>query len=148
MHAQRILKLGPPYKIAYGNHPQMERFKSRFDKMEAIGHYLRVIRLEGRRRGYNFNNKLIIKPTWGVYPAIPVPQGQVIHEFKLLLRKLELRDKAAFYKLLDEMKRYSLGYRGGFPPYCTYYPEINTAFYKEDRDKQIATWETVKEITI
>ena len=76
----------------YRNHPQLERFKHHRFPIEAIGFYLYDIYKEGRKRGYNFTKKKIIRISKKVKP-IKITRGQIDFEFWHLLTKLKKRNR-------------------------------------------------------
>lgn len=83
----------------YKNHPQLIRFKEMENPVEAIHQYLAEIWKEADKRGYKFDKSKI---NWEfVSQNIKVNDGQMVYEFKHLLRKLEIRDTSQFYKLKD-----------------------------------------------
>lgn len=85
----------------YRNHPQLFRFKNHEDPILSIGTYLYHVYLEGKMRNYQFNPDKILKYDCSLKRIIPVRRGQITYEFKLLMRKLEKRDKN---KLCEIMK--------------------------------------------
>jgi hypothetical protein len=76
----------------YRHHPQLERFASHASPRLAINAYLRAVYDEAVARGYQFDRRKI-GPSRAV-ARIPVPQGQVRHEWQHLLRKLLARSPA------------------------------------------------------
>jgi hypothetical protein len=85
----------------YKFHPQLERFRSLKNPVNAIDEYLSVVYLEALRRGYNFDEKKIDLNFKIV--RIPVNRGQLEYETAHLLSKLKLRDKER-YKALKDVK--------------------------------------------
>ena len=83
----------------YRNHPQLTRFKITKDPLLYIGTYLYYIYLEGRSRGYKFNESKILKYDLNI-ERLPVTDGQVRYEFNHLLGKLRVRD----YRKYEEVK--------------------------------------------
>ena len=81
----------------YRNHPQLLRFKSTDNSLDAINFYLEFIWEESKTRGYNFDKSKFIKVT-DINP-INVNSGQVQHETKHLLNKLKHRDIEMYKKL-------------------------------------------------
>lgn len=78
----------------YRSHPQLARFRAQEDPLAAIAAYLREVRVEAVRRGYSFDPSR-------VYPAAAAPvmtetQGQVDHEWRHLLEKLQRRSPVLF----------------------------------------------------
>ena len=77
-------------KKGYRNHPQLERFKKQKDPLLFIDTYLLDVYRESLKRNYNFNRE-----KFGSNFAdsqIEVTEGQIIYEFKHLMRKLKIRD--------------------------------------------------------
>jgi hypothetical protein len=91
--AQKVLR---GLTRGYRHHPQLLRFSAQPEPLKAIGAYLSAVWDEGSRRGYNFNREKIFNDTGA--KKLPVPVGQVRHEWKLFLQKLCNRDRSAFYK--------------------------------------------------
>lgn len=75
----------------YRHHPQLERFLSQEEPLAAVDCYLSRVLDEARARGYSFDISKIRYMKCGHDP-IPVTDGQMEHEWKHLLRKLETRD--------------------------------------------------------
>jgi hypothetical protein len=92
----------------YRNHPQLVRFNSLPDPLNAIHLYLQEVFLEAERRGYHFDKSKI-----GAYKKmkkIPVTDGQLSYEWKHLKKKLaerapELNRK---YRLEKEVEPHAL----------------------------------------
>jgi len=142
LHAQRILIAGPPYKLSYGTHPQMERFKTHSEPLSAIGCYLMEIYWEGTHRGYKFDRSLIHRRERHLYP-MTISRGQVNHEIRLLLGKLAKRDKQKYLEVSKTLE-YLSGGNGDLPGWSRGV-EINSAFSVDNSDMKIASWERVKE---
>ena len=74
----------------YTRHPQLERFRACAMPVEAIDAYLRVVCDEADARGYRFDRGKL-----GVVlhcPRLATSDGQLDHEWRHLLAKLERRD--------------------------------------------------------
>jgi hypothetical protein len=108
----------------YKSHPQLLRFKSCDDPIEAINAFLTAIYLESMARGYDFDGTKIDQLS-ALSRKIPVTAGQVDYELKLLKSKLLIRDNRRFEELSQ----------------LTVIP-INGIF--EVVDGPIETWEHVK----
>jgi hypothetical protein len=81
----------------YKNHPQLERFKTLEQPLDAINLYLRYVHEEAVRRNYIFNKKKI---DWSFKRIkLRVTKGQLDYEVKHLLRKLKIRDPKKFKEL-------------------------------------------------
>ncbi len=78
----------------YRNHPQLERFKAAADPVGSINAYLAAVLDESVRRGYQFDGRKIRGPR--ATERIVETRGQLRYEWEHLLRKLALRDPAAF----------------------------------------------------
>jgi hypothetical protein len=82
----------------YRRHPQLDRFRASPDPLAAIGYYLSSIHAEASGRGYRFDASKIVAPSsgGGRPRPIPVTEGQLDYEFRLLKSKLALRDKTKY----------------------------------------------------
>ena len=80
----------------YRHHPQLERFASHPSPRLAINAYLGSIHEEAESRGYAFDRRKI-GPVRAV-SRIPVPRGQLRHEWRHLLAKLSVRSPPAYAK--------------------------------------------------
>ena len=76
----------------YRNHPQLERFRLHATPRSAISSYLHGVHAEAVARGYSFDRGKIGPAR--VQAPLPVPAGQVQHEWHHLLRKLAVRSPA------------------------------------------------------
>jgi hypothetical protein len=81
----------------YKNHPQLERFKTHSNPLEAIGYYLREVYAEAQKRGYKFNAEKIKLDT--IPQVIQTTSGQLEFESKHLRKKLEARSQTDFERL-------------------------------------------------
>ena len=81
----------------YKNHPQLERFKNIPENLGTLAIYLWEIYSEGRRRGYNFDDRKISKRT-AIIKKLRITKGQLEYEFKHLQRKLHNRDREKFWE--------------------------------------------------
>jgi hypothetical protein len=79
-------------------HPQLDRFKSHRSPVSAIGSYMLAILEESRRRGYNYDCSKIDEPQESV-EAIPITDGQLVYELKILMDRLEARAPDRFEQL-------------------------------------------------
>jgi hypothetical protein len=80
----------------YRHHPQLERFRRRADPVAAIDTYLLHVWREADARGYHFDATKI-------GPAArlgrqPVGRGQLTHEWRHLLAKLQGRDRSRWLR--------------------------------------------------
>jgi hypothetical protein len=91
-------------------HPQLNRFKKHRDPMKAIGIYLHHVYLEAKSRGYNFDNKKILKLSALSKTTLPVTSGQMDFELSHLKNKLKTRHPAIFSQLkkLDKISPHPL----------------------------------------
>ncbi|MDI6851500.1 MAG: pyrimidine dimer DNA glycosylase/endonuclease V [bacterium] len=87
----------------YKNHPQLERFKKYKNPLIAINSYLYFVFLEGRRRGYNFDEGKICK-TGLLKGVIPVTKGQLDFELWHLCKKLKIRNKDWFERVCKDLQ--------------------------------------------
>lgn len=83
---------------AYGNHPQLERFRAHPTPACAMASYLHAVSVEARRRGYRFDQSKINDSNSAVQ-AICVTDGQLVYELAHLTAKLEVRAPAASERL-------------------------------------------------
>ena len=77
------------------NHPQLNRFKEHPQPLKAVGYYLNKIYCEALSRGYNYTYLKILEPTDSI-ERIPINQGQIDYEFKILMERLEKRTPDKF----------------------------------------------------
>ena len=82
------------------NHPQINRFNEHPEPLKAAGFYLKEIHTEANRRGYNYNFLKIIEPAESV-DRIPIANGQLDYEFKILMERLKKRTPKTFSKNLS-----------------------------------------------
>ena len=83
----------------YRNHPQLDRFKRHQQPQNCIAGYLLEIWRESRKRGYKFNRRKIA--TGASSKKIPITQGQLIYEFRLLCERLKQRDPERYQLLFS-----------------------------------------------
>lgn len=88
--AQKVLTGGTK---GYTRHPQLERFRSADEPLDAIGHYLGELRVEATARGYRFDVTRVLRVD-APPPAIPVTHGQLVYELAHLRAKVAERDAA------------------------------------------------------
>ena len=84
---------------AFKDHPQLVRFRNHSNPLAAIGLYLYHVYEEGKRRGYKFRKEKILvidKET----PSIVVSLGQILFEFRHLMKKLKSREPQRYKKFL------------------------------------------------
>ena len=75
----------------YRHHPQLRRFRSRSNPAGLVAWYLHRVCDEAGRRGYRFDrSKLCERPGLRRQP-LPLTEGQLAHEWRHLLSKLEKR---------------------------------------------------------
>lgn len=79
----------------YRHHPQLDRFKTHFSPLKAIGNYLMEVWREADRRGYSFEKKKVKNASSAIEP-IPITRGQVDYEWSHLRKKLAERDPVRF----------------------------------------------------
>jgi hypothetical protein len=124
--------------MAYGMHPQLERFKNHHEPVDAIAEYLNNVQAEGVRRGYKLNEKLIEKFHWT--DSIRIPRGQVNYEIRLLIHKLQKRDKKQRTYVIDTLLGDRLLDEVEKTPYYSWH-ELNGLFRADNGDVNIASWE-------
>ena len=78
----------------YKHHPQLERFTLHSSPRLAINAYLGSVFEEAERRGYKFDRSKI-GPVRSV-SRISVTDGQLLHEWQHLLRKLSARSPSLY----------------------------------------------------
>lgn len=87
--AQKVLTGGTR---GYTRHPQLARFRSHDQPLDAIGAYLVGLQAEARRRGYRFDaSRITAAQDPAEVAAIPVTEGQLVYELGHLRAKVELR---------------------------------------------------------
>ena len=74
----------------YTRHPQLLRFLEHRASVGAIAQYLRAVHREASHRGYRFDASRISRCRTAV--RLTVTRGQIEHERRHLLRKLEARN--------------------------------------------------------
>lgn len=80
--------------VGYRHHPQLERFRAHSAPRTAINAYLVAVLEEARTRGYSFNAKKV-GPVRGQI-ELPATAGQIAHEWRHLLGKLQARNPKLF----------------------------------------------------
>ncbi len=83
----------------YRRHPQLTRFREQADPSGAIAAFLACLADEARRRGYRFDTTKISRHTFT--GQIPETDGQLLHEWKHLQRKLQARAPELARQLRD-----------------------------------------------
>ncbi len=78
----------------YRHHPQLDRFRAHATPRTAINAYLAGVLEESQARGYSFDASKV-GPVRGRI-KIPATTGQIAHEWRHLLGKLELRSPELF----------------------------------------------------
>jgi hypothetical protein len=73
----------------YRHHPQLARFKAQDKPVAALAAYLKGVRVEAKRRGYEFDGSKIAPAKLAV--RISETDGQLLYEWKHLQRKLKQR---------------------------------------------------------
>lgn len=80
----------------YRSHPQLERFSLHATPRSAISSYLQAIHAEASARGYSFDRGKI--GPGRVQDLLFVTSGQIQHEWRHLLAKLEARNPALYLR--------------------------------------------------
>lgn len=83
----------------YRNHPQLIRFRATVDPVAAIDVFLSVILAEAQERGYNYDATKINLNSCS--RRITVRQGQLAYEIEHLKKKLQIRDKSIYERILS-----------------------------------------------
>ncbi|MDO5581206.1 MAG: pyrimidine dimer DNA glycosylase/endonuclease V [Planctomycetia bacterium] len=96
-HVLEQWTVDPEKRIAYGNHPQLDRFKITDDPVAAISLYLAGIFAESQRRKYSFDRNKFDIPD--VKIIIPTITAEIEFERNHLLQKLIKRDPQAADRL-------------------------------------------------
>jgi len=78
----------------YRHHPQLDRFRAHSRPRTAINAYLAGVLEESQSRGYSFDSGKV-GPVRGRI-ELPATTGQIAHEWRHLLGKLELRSPGLF----------------------------------------------------
>jgi len=78
----------------YRHHPQLDRFRAHSTPRTAINAYLAGVLEESQSRGYSFDSGKV-GPVRGRI-ELPATTGQIAHEWRHLLGKLELRSPELF----------------------------------------------------
>lgn len=84
--AQKVLR---GLTRGYRAHPQLERFRAQAEPLAAVATYLQGVHEEATRRGYRFDASKIAPAR--VSEPVPETSGQLLHEWRHLLRKLRVR---------------------------------------------------------
>ena len=92
--AQKVLR---GQTRGYKAHPQLARFREQSDPLASVATYLAAIAAEARARGYNFNTTKIGRRRRRT--RIDETRGQLLHEWKHLLRKLKSRSPERYRAL-------------------------------------------------
>ena len=109
----------------YKNHPQLIRFYTHQNSIDAINAYLLEVYKEACVRGYKFDVAKVGKFDAKNLSKIAVTRGQIEYEFSFLQEKLKLRDLKKYKENLNVKNI-----------------EISTIFTKINGD--IEPWENVK----
>lgn len=86
----------------YKNHPQLNRFKKSNNPVAYINAYLHEIVNEAEKRNFNFNRSKLKKVDIEKLFKLSVNSEQIKYEFKHLLRKLAIRDRELYTKLINK----------------------------------------------
>jgi len=80
--------------VGYRFHPQLERFRAHSAPRTAINAYLAAVLEESQLRGYSFNARKVGPVRSQV--ELPATTGQIAHEWRHLLGKLQVRSPKLF----------------------------------------------------
>lgn len=84
----------------YRKHPQLIRFRTHNQPLEALCEYLRCVLAESQNRGYNFDTTKL-PPQAVAVDLIEESQGQLEYEWQHLLNKLSVRAPSWFRRVSD-----------------------------------------------
>ena len=82
--------------VGYRHHPQLERFRAHSSPRSAINAYLVAVLEESQVRGYSFNTRKVGPVR--IHVEIPATAGQIAHEWRHLLGKLQKRNPELFMR--------------------------------------------------
>lgn len=92
----------------YKNHPQLNRFKEKKDKIQAISYYLYYVWRESQDRRYHFNFHKIDNVANALDKfdenPIKVSSSQILYEFYHLHNKLKARDEMKYNQNMIEVQ--------------------------------------------
>lgn len=86
----------------YQHHPQLLRFRETRNPVGAIASYLGAVAAEADARGYHFDRSRIVNRRFR--GKLSVTRGQAEYEFRHLLKKLRVRDRALYQRLKHSKK--------------------------------------------
>lgn len=89
----------------YTNHPQLHRFRTTSNPLEAIASYLHGLCDEADSRDYHFDRSKIAGIAQLEKPLIPVTVGQAEYELAFLMQKVEKRDEKWFAEHLHGLEK-------------------------------------------
>jgi hypothetical protein len=81
----------------YRHHPQLLRFQAQAEPCIAIDAFLRAVLAESVERGYRFDATKLDAPVPSA-PRIDATRGQLAHEWRHLMAKLQQRSPASFVR--------------------------------------------------
>lgn len=85
----------------YKNHPQLDRFYTHENALEAVNAYLAEVYEEACTRGYKFDVAKVGEFDERNLAKIAVSRGQIEYEFAFLQKKLKSRDVKAYERNLS-----------------------------------------------
>ncbi len=86
----------------YKNHPQLIRFKTNQNPLQAMSQYLQHVHTESGLRGYHFNHSKIIQTSKIMTTKnMIVTRGQLLFEWNHLSQKLQKRDPEHWKKFAE-----------------------------------------------
>ena len=88
--------------VGYRHHPQLERFRAHCAPRSAINAYLVAVLDESKSRGYRFDTRKVGPVR--VRVELPATAGQIAHEWRHLLGKLQARSPELFARVRNITK--------------------------------------------
>jgi len=88
--------------IGYRHHPQLQRFRAHSAPRSAINAYLVAVLEEAQSRGYSFDTRKVNPIRNDI--ELPATCGQVAHEWRHLLGKLQVRSPERFVQMCTVAK--------------------------------------------
>lgn len=121
----------------YRHHPQVKRFSQLARPIPAIVEYLKWVWVEGRARGYRFNQDLVVETT-NQFTRFYVSEAQLAYEYDLIGDKILSRD-TEWYMMAYENLNFD-----EIEPHPLYTVEPHTVS-SDKAAGEIASWERPKQ---
>jgi hypothetical protein len=87
----------------YRHHPQLERWRTASDPVGSINAYLAEVWAEADRRGYSFDRRKLGRRR--ANGPLKVSRGQLMYEWRHLMRKLQVRDPVRYRQHCGVVRR-------------------------------------------